>query len=1094
MANPSYRQNAFNAGEISPRLKGRSDLDKYPSALGYCRNAIILPTGGVSKRPGFHHINSAKYSDRYAVLLPFVFSEDQSYVLEFGDLYTRFFMDGGRITEPDANTLLLLHCDGPDKSIAFTDDGATGHAVTAYGNAQVDTAQYKFASGSALFDGAGDYLSAPDHANWNYGATAFTIEFRFRLYANSGISVIYYQKDTTLGDHVLVWIDHEEGKVHLQITNAGASIVNESFTWYGNVDTWYYFAIIRGWGSVANDWAITSSGTAIHTFTNAGVCPDHDQDLLLGGNLGNNYVLDYTGRHPAWTIHSAPTINGAASKFGDASWKFDGTDDYLECADHADWDLSSQTNFTVDFWVYLISHAAISCVLQQYEDNNNYWSISHTHGSGWKFVQVQGGVAIIDTGYGGEIVDAGAWHHVAVCKVGTAYGIYLDGVQVAFVDDASTDTLAGVLTFGANAAAGNLVDGHIDGVRITHANSFSAAPNVGLTNTITPPTTYSSSDANTKLLIRGDATDLYGWLDEIRISDVARWTANFTPPNSEYPGAGGGVTYEIVSPYSQHEVNQLTYLQSADTIYLFHPNHNVYKLVRSDHSSWAISEIDWDQPPWNSINTTAITLDPSATTGIGIDVVASAPFFSQNHVGAYFKQANGYYRITAVTDSLNAVATVKDDLDDHVATADWYQGCWDGTQGFPTMGTFHEDRLCVIGDAAHPLTVFMSETGNYENMGAMTSPIADSDPLARVVWTEGQNKLVWIKSGKKLFMGTRASEFWMTGETIDAPITPTSILVRKESSTGSEPIMPIAIGDDIIFVQRGARRLQGWSYRYESDSYGGIDLSILADHLTNTSTILGMAYAQDPSGIIWSWLSDGYLMGLTYLKDHKVVGFHLHNTGASGIIESACVIPGDYDDELWALICRHVDGGDVRYIERLDPQFFGGSLATNDGIFVDSCLTYVGFPANTFSGMDHLEGETVQVLADGIDVGTEVIASGEFTIFDSASYVVAGLAYNMNLETLTPDLDLQSGNSGNKLKRIVEALFQIYDSGNFKFGRDSANLLSAGLTSAGATYTGNHLMQFNGEHAFSPSIYIRADAPTPLTLLSIAYEMEVEDD
>jgi hypothetical protein len=75
-----------------------------------------------------------------------------------------------------ASVRLLLGFEGSDGSTTFVDDGATGHTVTASGNAQIDTTQLKFGASSGLFDGNGDFLSAPDHADWALGNLPFTIE------------------------------------------------------------------------------------------------------------------------------------------------------------------------------------------------------------------------------------------------------------------------------------------------------------------------------------------------------------------------------------------------------------------------------------------------------------------------------------------------------------------------------------------------------------------------------------------------------------------------------------------------------------------------------------------------------------------------------------------------------------------------------------------------------------------------------------------------------------------------------------------------------------------------------------------------------
>jgi hypothetical protein len=104
----SLPKTSFASGEIAPALYGRTDLDRYHSALRVCQNFIVLRSGGVSNRPGTLKVGEAKCNetvwdspnytsvhDEYATrLLPFVFSDDQTYVLEFGEKYIRIYRAG----------------------------------------------------------------------------------------------------------------------------------------------------------------------------------------------------------------------------------------------------------------------------------------------------------------------------------------------------------------------------------------------------------------------------------------------------------------------------------------------------------------------------------------------------------------------------------------------------------------------------------------------------------------------------------------------------------------------------------------------------------------------------------------------------------------------------------------------------------------------------------------------------------------------------------------------------------------------------------------------------------------------------------------
>ena len=182
-----------------------------------------------------------------------------------------------------------------------------------------------------------------------------------------------------------------------------------------------------------------------------------------------------------------------ATQYGASSLLLDGDSDYLTAADSTDWDIcaTADENWTIDFWISLTTHAgAYDGFVSQVTDGNNGWWIAHAHGSGISFDVWSGGGSAIATGSGGEITDSN-WHHIALCRVGSKYAIYKDGVQVNYTDDASTFSSTGLLQIGAwdngEASYRGFVNGYIDELRVQKSNYFNASPNVGLTNTIGVP-------------------------------------------------------------------------------------------------------------------------------------------------------------------------------------------------------------------------------------------------------------------------------------------------------------------------------------------------------------------------------------------------------------------------------------------------------------------------------------------------------------------------------------------------------------------------------------------------------------------------------
>lgn len=216
-----------------------------------------------------------------------------------------------------------------------------------------------------------------------------------------------------------------------------------------------------------------------------------------------------TNGYHAITFVNTAQLDTAAKKWGSASLLLDGDSDFLSIPDSPDWDIcgSNSDDWTIDFWVKHTDHVGSETYLNQQKDGLNYWTFRHVHGSGFRFFLVIADSLIIDTGNTGEITDNN-WHHVALIKVADEYGIYLDGVQVNYIQDTSVGTIAGSLYVGARGDdLQDYFDGHIDGIRIVHSNIFGAAPNNVPDDTITEPTEAHETQTDTKLLLHLDGAD-----------------------------------------------------------------------------------------------------------------------------------------------------------------------------------------------------------------------------------------------------------------------------------------------------------------------------------------------------------------------------------------------------------------------------------------------------------------------------------------------------------------------------------------------------------------------------------------------------------
>ena len=348
-------------------------------------------------------------------------------------------------------------------------------------------------------------------------------------------------------------------------------------------------------------------------------------------------------------------------------------------------------------------------------------------------------------------------------------------------------------------------------------------------------------------------------------------------------GGDANRIYEIVSPYLTAELFELKFAQSADVMYITHPNHEVMKLSRTGHTSWTLTEVVFTAGPFLPTNTTATTITPqqaaaasgktltlSATTGVngGVGWLAT-------DVGRIVKFNSGEAIITARTNATVAVATITTAFTNDNAIAAFNLGAFSDTTGHPSCVSFFEQRLVFAGTKDEPQTLYFSKSGDYENMTTGTN--AD-DAMVYTIASNQVNKIRYLKSVRTLLIGTTGGEFSVSADGTDAAVTPTNVTIKRQSSFGAANVDAQPAGNAVLFLQRAKRKIRELAYNFDADGYVAPDLTILNETVTN-SGINEMAYQQAPDSILWCVREDGILSGLTYQRTDNVVAWHRHIIG-----------------------------------------------------------------------------------------------------------------------------------------------------------------------------------------------------------------------
>jgi len=380
-----------------------------------------------------------------------------------------------------------------------------------------------------------------------------------------------------------------------------------------------------------------------------------------------------------------------------------------------------------------------------------------------------------------------------------------------------------------------------------------------------------------------------------------------------------------------------------------------------------------------------------------VTLAASWNFFESGHVGAFIRLRHGAYagycRVDAVTNATTATATVLEPLASTAATHTWREGAWSASQGFPSCVTFHQQRLCFGSTAKSPQTAWCSKTAKYTDF---TPGVEADDPLNLTMASNQVNAIGWLVSTKSLVVGTSGSEWRIGAADSDSPLSPATATAKEETAYGSaQNVTPVKVAGVTLFAQRGGRKVRELVYDYQSNGWVAPDLSLLSEDIT-AGGVTAMAYAQNPDSIVWMVRGDGKLLGLTYNRGEQVVGWHWHDT--DGEIEDVAVIPSGENDQVWLIVKRTIGGVTKRYVERMAAPFV--DQGRDDAVFLDSALTYSGPSVTTFSGLDHLEGKTVHILADGSVRSPKVVTGGSVSIDKAATKATIGLPYVSEIQTL----------------------------------------------------------------------------------------------
>ena len=553
-----------------------------------------------------------------------------------------------------------------------------------------------------------------------------------------------------------------------------------------------------------------------------------------------------------------------------------------------------------------------------------------------------------------------------------------------------------------------------------------------------------------------------------------------------------GVPYEIVTPYSEAMLRKIDFQQSADTMFIENELIYPQRLRRFNDTAWDLNNAPITAEPYDEIGFTpnaSLTLS-SIAVGAGRVATSSTPQFEASDVGRYLFSGAGTAQITGFTNTSNVVINttiaftsvnvaagswtldtspqtsltpsaanvVGTQINLTLAIGGWRSGdlnkyvkingglvkingvssnlvatgiikvnltsttaspplawslnssIWGNGQGYPRTGLLHQQRLFLAGSTKRPQALAGSQTGGFLNFQLATN---DDDAFLFNI-AQSQDQIIHLTQVREMLSLGSGGLFSITGG-VEKPITPTNIQVKSQSEDGTSDVRPVKIGNEIYYVSRSGKRLFSTNYNIQIDGFDVVDVSKVAEHLPQ-SGIVDMSYQKDPDSVLQLVLTNGRLATVTIDRSENVTGWASQVT--DGIYESIATIPIDGAQQTWAVVKRTINGVDTRYIEVFEP-----------GLKLDAAIMGVSaLGADIWTGLNHLEGKSVSVLADGVVMGNFTVVAGQIQLPRSAKTVSIGLGYVSTIKLLPVEIVSQSGSSQGVNVRTGRCTIKFFES------------------------------------------------------------------
>ena len=415
---------------------------------------------------------------------------------------------------------------------------------------------------------------------------------------------------------------------------------------------------------------------------------------------------------------------------------------------------------------------------------------------------------------------------------------------------------------------------------------------------------------------------------------------------------------------------------------------------------------------------------------------------------------------------------------------------------YPSSVAQYDQRRVFAGSYNNPLKVWFTNAG-YQDLMTYHQPVLADDRIEIVAVANDADRIRHIVALDSLLLMTGSSELRVFTQNSDA-LTPMSIAVRAQSFCGCNNVQPLIVNNTIAYASQRGGHVRALGYDYQQQGYSSTDISVRAPHLFDNKSIVSMSLQKAPNQIIWCVSSDGKLLGCSFLPEQSQIAWHRHTT-QGGRFEDVCVINEGMEDHIYVVVNRN----GVRTIERSSDfvvsskPYYRCMDSYLDGVF-STAQSYV-------SGLDHLNGQTVSVWADGERLDDQIVSQGLVrlrlnNIPTSAKNICVGLP--IICDFISVPLVVDAGNVDSQLQGRTKNISDLYLRVSYNDNLYSSNypnskneyLCKRIDDYAEYTYEDSYLVRviIEGDWNEQTMFRVRHTDPTPVELQAIIINLSYE--